>query len=360
MANNTTSHGIVECSVFDSPDYMIVAIISSSSACFSAICSTTLIGLIFLLKKYSFFIQRLVLYLSLAALVNSLSIVLRLYRIGYRRRSEFLDKLCIAAAFIDQTSQWSLFLAFAAVTFTLLMAVVFHKSTVRLERLYIVTIVGLPLTFNWLPFLHGTYGRAGAWCWIRNLNYDDNCSEHRFGTILQFAIWYIPAYVLIGILLITYLAIIAFVVRQKCSRSNRDNEETKKLHEEVWPLLFHPIGLFILNIFPLTNRIYGTLISEDNPIYGLWILHAIFSPLQGGYIALVYILDRATLRQLTCNKFRTLFKNSSDVVRDYPAISGGPSDSVNGSPKPAKKQNLDTDTVVKIATTGASTSQIVL
>ena len=348
MANNSSSEGIVECSVFDSPDYMIVAIISSSSACFSALCSTALIGLILLLKKHSFFIQRLVLYLSLAALLNSLSIVARLYRIGYERQSEFLNKLCIAAAFIDQTSLWSLFLAFAAVTFTLLMAVVFHKSTVRLEGLYLTLIVGLPLTFNWLPFLQSTYGRAGAWCWIRNLNYDDNCSEHKFGTILQFAIWYIPAYILIGVLLVTYIAIIISAMRQKCSQSNKDNAETKKLHEEVWPLLFHPIGLFILNIFPLTNRIYGTLISDD-PIYALWILHAIFSPLQGGYIALVYILDRATLRQLTCNKFRAFFKNSSDVVRDYPAVSGGPSDSVDSSQNPAK-QNLDTDTTVK--TTG--------
>ena len=344
MANNTSSDG---CSVFDSPDYVTVAIISSSSACLSALCSTAVIGLIFLLKKHSFFIQRLVLYLSLAALVNSLSIVLRLYRIGYQQQSKLLDKLCIAAAFIDQTSLWSLFLAFAVVTFTLLMAIVFHKSTVRLEGLYITLIVAFPLTFNWIPFLHNTYGRAGAWCWIRNLNYDDNCMEHKFGTILQFAIWYIPAYVLIGILLITYLAIIISAVRQKFRQSNKDNVETKKLHEEVWPLLFHPIGLFILNIFPLTNRIYGTLISDD-PIYALWILHAIFSPLQGGYIALVYTLDRATLRQLTFNKFRAFFKNmnSSDVVRDYPAVTGGLSDSVDSIHNPAK-QNMATDTIVK-------------
>ena len=345
MANSTSSDEAVECSVFDSSDYVTVAVISSSSALLSAMCCTAVIGLIFLLKKHSFFIQRLVLYLSLAALVNSLSIVLRLYRLGDQQQSE-IEGLCIAAAFIDQTSMWSLFMAFTAITFTLLMSIIFHKSTVRLEGLYIVLIVFFPLSFNWIPFIDNTYGRAGAWCWIRNQNYEDNCTEHKFGTVLQLALWYIPGYVLLGILLMVYLVIVFSVVRQKFSQSKKDDAETRKLHEEVWPLLFQPIGVFILNIFPLTNKIYSTLISDD-PIYTLWILHAIFSPLQGGYIALVYILDRATLRRLTYNNFRAFFRSSGDVVREYPAVlDGGPSDSIGGGDNLyyLAKQSMDTDT----------------
>jgi hypothetical protein len=329
MADNTSNEENIECSVFDSSDYVTVAIISSSSALLSALCSTTVIGLIFLLKKQSFFIQRLVLYLCLAALVNSLSIVLRLYRLGDEQQSE-IEGLCIAAAFIDQTSMWSLFMAFTAITFTLLMAIVFHKSTVRLEWFYIVLIVFFPLTFNWIPFIENTYGRAGAWCWIRNQNYEENCTEHKFGAVLQLALWYVPAYVLLGMLLVAYLVIVFSVVRRKFSQSKKDDVETNKLHEEVWPLLLQPIGVFILNIFPLVNRIYGTLVSDD-PIYALWILHAMFSPLQGGYIALAYILDRATLRRLTYNNFRAFFKSSSDVVREYPAVDSVLTDSAGGN-----------------------------
>ena len=341
MADNTSNREIIECSAFDSSNYVTVAIISSSSALLSALCSTTVIGLIFLLKKQSFFIQRLVLYLCLAALVNSLSIILRFYRLGDHQQSA-IQGLCITAAFIDQTSMWSLFMAFTVITFTLLMAIVFHKSTVRLEWFYIVLIVFFPLTFNWIPFIDKTYGRSGAWCWIRNLNYDDNCTEHKFGAALQLAIWYIPAYILLGVLLIMYLVIVFSVVRQKFSKSTKDDEETKKLHEEVWPLLFQPIGLFILNIFPLTNRIHGTVMPDD-PIYTLWILHAIFSPLQGGYIALVYILDRATLRRLTYNNFRAFFMNSSDAVKEYPAVDSVLTDSVGGgdSSQRPSKQTVD-------------------
>ena len=331
MANNSSSSSseAVECRVFDTDEYVTVAIVSSASASLSAVCCIVVIGLIFMLKKHYFFIQRLVLYLSLAALVNSLSIVLRLYRIGYQEDSKALRVLCIAAAFIDQTSMWSLFMAFTAITFTLLMTVAFQKNTARLEGVYLILILLLPLVFNWIPFIYETYGQSGAWCWIRNLNYDNNCTEHNFGTYLQYILWYVPAYLLLGTLVLVYVVIIVCVLRQKYSWSMKYDTETnklqEKLHEEVLPLLFYPIGLFLLNIFPLANRIHDTLTADD-PSYVLWMLHAIFSPLQGGYIALVYVLDRRTLRRLTYSNFVAIFKRK-DSVKEYPVVVGE-SDSV--------------------------------
>ena len=331
MADNTSNTSdFIQCSVFDTGAYVTVAIISSCSAFVSALCCVLVISLIFMLKKHYFFIQRLVLYLSIVALIHSSSIVLRLYRIGYRQQSDVLKMVCIAAAFIDQTSMWSLFLAFGAITLTLLMAVTFHKSTARLEAVYLVVIFLFPLTFNWVPFLYDTYGQAGAWCWIRTINYNDNCSEHKFGTYLQFGIWYVPGFVFLGILLLVYLFILLSVLRQKYKNHKSGKEQIHKtLRKEVWPLLFYPIGVFILNIFPLVNRIQGSLTTDD-PVYALWVLHAIFSPLQGGYIALVFILDRETLRRLTCRNFVAFIK-SSDGVSEYPAVTEEVSDSADQS-----------------------------
>lgn len=34
-----------------------------------------------------------------------------------------------------------------------------------------------------------------------------------------------------------------------------------------------------------------------DPNYVLWVLHAIFSPLQGGYVALVYVLDKDLMQR---------------------------------------------------------------
>ena len=111
-----------------------------------------------------------------------------------------------------------------------------------------------------------------------------------------------------------------------------DEEATKAvetLNKEVLPLLFYPFGLFILNIFPLVNRIQGTFTAAD-PIYALWMLHAIFSPIQGGYIAIVYVLDRQTLRRLSFGNVVAFFKRS-DVVKEYPAMSEQTTESMTRS-----------------------------
>ena len=335
MVNNFSSSSndtFVECSVFDTGDYVTVAIVSSGSAFISCLFCIVVIGLLLLLKKHYFFIQRLVLYLSVAALINSLSMVLRLHRIWYRQQIEALKVLCIVSAFINQTSAWSLLMAFMAITFSLLMAVVFQKSTARLELVYVIMIFLFPLTYNWIPFLYDTYGQAGAWCWIRNVNYDDNCTEHEFGTILQYVLWYGTGYGLMAILLLVYVFILVCVLRQKLKRKDTVTKEVQKnLHQEVLPLLLYPICVLIMNIFPLINRIYATVIKGD-PVYSLWILHAAVSPLQGGFIALIYILDRRTLERLTCKAFVTCFKRD-DGVREYPAVHGKISDSVSQSSK---------------------------
>lgn len=334
VGNFSTSSNdtFIECSVFDTGDYVTVAIVSSGSAFLSCFFCIIVIGLIFLLKKHYFFIQRLVLYLSVAALINSLSMVLRLHRIWYRQQNEALRVLCIVSAFINQTSMWSLLIAFMAITFTLLMAVVFQKSTARLEWVYVIMIFLFPLTYNWIPFLYDTYGQAGAWCWIRNVNYDDNCTEHEFGTILQYILWYGTGYGLMAILLLVYVFILVCVLRQKLKRKDMATKEVQEnLHQEVLPLLFYPICVLIMNIFPLINRIYGTVIKGD-PIYALWILHAALSPLQGGFIALIYVLDRRTLERLTCKAFVAFFKRD-DGVHEYPAVHGAISDSVSQSSK---------------------------
>ena len=330
--NGSDSSSSFNCSVFHSWDYAKVAIVSSASASVSVLCCLAVILLIFLLKKHYFFIQRLVLYLSLAALFNSLSIVARLYRIGYEKEdNEALNIICTIAAFVDQTTICSLFMAFSVITFTLLLRAVFRKNTSRLEPFYFILIFFFPLTFNWIPFLQHTYGKAGAWCWIRAVNYEDNCSEHKFGTYLRFALWYVPSYILLLSMLLAYVFIVVSITRQKHRWTGRYDPEAIRIREqmrnEVWPLLFYPIGLFILNIFPLINRIHDS-IHDSTPVYTLWLLHAIFSPLQGGYIAVVFTLDRETRRRLTFGNLLAILCSNRDTVNEYP-VGSAPRDSIS-------------------------------
>ena len=333
MAENLNESDSGICSVFDTSPYVIVAAVSSGSAMVSALCCVFVIGLIFLFKKHYFFTQRLIIYHCLAALLRSFSTILRLHRLGYRTETSALELTCILSAFTNQVTLLVLIVDYSVITFTLLMAAVFQKNVARLEGLFIVLIFIFPLTFNWIPFINDTYGRFGPWCWIRSVNYSD-CSEHRFGVILQYIMWRVPFVVIMVILIPMYLVTIAYVAKRKCSRTeknvinNRETERLKKnLRNEVWwPLLFLPWGVLFLNFFALVRAFYDS-VNPNNPSYTIWLLNAIFSPLQGGYIALVYVLDRYTLKRITFSNIKATLSRRKTVT-EYPMENVWMSDSV--------------------------------
>ena len=343
ITNSSYDH----CSPYDEYRYVIVAVVSSGSAIVSALCCIFVICLIFLLKKHYFFIQRLILYHCLAALFRAAALITRFHRLKYNDDSKALKVFCSISGFMDQISLWYLMVDFSVITFTLLMIAVFHKNVARLERLYVVLIFVFPLTFNWIPFIEDSYGKSGAWCWIRNLNYDD-CSEHKFGSIIQNVLWKVPTYIFLIIMIPTYLMVVGFVARQKCcskdGASREQNRDTlrRTLHEEVWPLLFFPFGALILNLLPLANEIYETIYIDD-PSYELSLAGAVLSPLQGGYIALVYTLDCDTIRRLSYSNLVATLRERRDTVREYPAEAGGMSDSVTSREAVNYKRTRDNE-----------------
>ena len=331
--DHNTSNGSV-CSIFESYDYVIVAAVSSGSAMVSALCCIFVIGLIFFFKKHHFFIQRLILYHCLVAVLHAMALFLRLHRLGYQTESTAETVLCSISAFLDQVTLWNLVIDFSVITFTLLMTAVFNKNVARLEGLFIVLIFIFPLTFNWIPFINDSYGRAKAWCWIRTLNYS-NCTEHRFGIIVQYVLWDVPSYIFLCVVLPTYAVVVVFiVVRERfcfkskftCALDQRQQVLDRRVQEEVWPLLFYPIAILLFNTLALINRIYST-VNPSSPSYALWMLQAIVSPLQGGFIALVYVLDCDTRKRLTCSNIKaTLMKTSG--VEEYPMEVGDFSDTI--------------------------------
>ena len=336
MAQNLTEGGrILVCSEFDSYDYVIVAAVSAGSAMVSVLCCVFVICLIFLFKKHYFFIQRIILYHCLAALFRSLSTILRLHRLGYQNETAALNAVCVLSAFTNQTSLWVLIVDYYVITFTLLMTAVFRKNVSRLEGLFVVLIFIFPLTFNWIPFINNSYGRFGPWCWIRRIDYSD-CSEYQFGRILQIVLWNAPFVLLVITLVPMYITTIAYIAVQMCCkrkkkeehlRDDPDGERLKRhLHDEVWwSILFLPFGVLFFNIFPLIRMIYEAA-NDGEPSYTIWMLSVIFSPLQGGYIALIYVLDRQTLKRLTYSNMKARLTRKKTVT-EYPMVCDGISDS---------------------------------
>jgi hypothetical protein len=81
-------------------------------------------------------------------------------------------------------------MAVVSITLYVFVWVAFNKHTDKFEYGYVFFIFVFPWLFNWVPFTVDAFGRAGAWCWIRNEDID-TCEEILAGQILQFVLWYI-------------------------------------------------------------------------------------------------------------------------------------------------------------------------
>lgn len=344
------------CDIYHQDKYTTVAMVAASTGTLSLLASMAVISIIVIFKKYNVFIQRLILYLCITAALNSISIMMRFTRLGHKDEPNW-KIACIAAAFIDQTTLWSLSIAFLCLTFNMLITVVFNKSTKRLEMGYICLIFFVPLAFNWVPFLQESYGESGAWCWIRTEDFHQNCSTHMMGLYLKYALWYIPHYVLLGAMLVAYLVIVVNVIRKRnhwrglYSTEPEVHTQQQQVTELVMPIIFYPLGFFILNLFPLINRVYDNI---DGPNYTLWMMHAAFSPLQGGFIALVYVLDRDTMRRLNLSELRAYLFHRRTPVEEYPATRGF-TDSYDAnamSPNGSMSSNEDVKVALNLDTKG--------
>ena len=310
--------------VFDTTPYVAVAVVSAVSGLISVLACSLVIALILLFKKHYFYAQRLILYLCIAAMLNSLAISLRFQRLAYNIDNNATKWICILTAAFDQTTAWTELLAIACIVFNLALKVVFRVNTEKLEMVYILLTFIFPIFINWIPFIKETYGHAGAWCWIRSTTPmdDGSCPGFSFGTYLRFILWYIPLYIIILVMIATYVLVIYKVRRQRhhwTGKYDPESERVKeKMQQEVRPLLWYPLIYFVINIFPFANRVHDAIVAD--PELALWILHAVISPLQGGVIAVAYTLDKETLRRLNCARLKAaLFRLRKDTITEYPA-----------------------------------------
>jgi len=60
-----------------------------------------------------------------------------------------------------------------------------------LEIVFYVSVVGIPLLLDWIPFITNSYGPTVAWCWIRK--YESDCSTHIAGLVEGLLFWDAPS-----------------------------------------------------------------------------------------------------------------------------------------------------------------------
>ena len=320
---------MANCTDYRTAEYISIAAVNSALGGVTFFACLFVIGLILLFKKYLFFTQRLILYLCIATGLENLFVAVQAS--VYFPETDAYRVYCVVTGFLNQITIWAKVFAYCCITCNLFLRAVLHKESSHLEWLYVVVIFIVPFLFNWIPFIELTYGEAGAWCWIRNQNDDENCSEHQLGVVLRLVLWYGAIYPILFVTLLFYIIILICVRRQVKSYEGTFDPTSQKRKEmmakEIKPLLVYPSLFLFFNLFSLINRLYET-ITEDSNIVLFW-LQAIFTPLSGAVIALVYTLDPETRQRLCQSNLKGELMNCcfKDQPKEYPMKIAQKSDS---------------------------------
>ena len=310
------------CSPYDSPDYARVALASALSASVSLIAASFVVFVIIFFKKWKFTTQRLVLYLAISSLLASISTIV--HRVDYQNQTTaFYTNFCTFGGFFEQVTSWMVLNAIMVITTYLFVLMAFQKDTKKLEMIvYIPLVFVFPLLISLIPFVGSSYGRSGAWCWIRTEE-RGTCDLFSLGQYFIFALWFVPVHVLLAVLIIMYIIVLI------CIRPNRRRKLAweKKMTEEDWKknrkhairLVAYPFIYILLSCFPLMNRIQSG-IERGRPSLVFWYMSAIAFPLAGGLIGLAYVLDPKTRRRLTRAHFQAAFREwrKTDECSEYP------------------------------------------
>ena len=320
MENGTLARR--NCSLYDDKDIIKVAIVNQALSALTVLACLFALSIIIIYKKWQFFTQRLIIYLITSTMLISLT--RSLARVSYDGTFTDTHKgFCRFIAYASQNTVWMPFCAILSITIYLFLAIVCNRRTDKYEVAYILFIFAFPWTFNWIPLIDNTYGRAGAWCWIRSVDID-TCETLQFGRSLQIALYYVPLFVSLLIQIILYLIILCKLYRNKrrwkgTNANTVEDAATNKIaRTEAISLFIYPLVYILASIIPVANRIRGWAQPGQPPSLLLWYLTAIVFPLRGIIFILAFTLDRDTRRRLTCRHLKSAIKDySTKVVSEY-------------------------------------------
>lgn len=289
---------------YDSTNYKILAGLRATVGFISFLCCIAVVGLIVLFRKYSFFSQRLVLNIAVAAMVHSLSYTTA--RVNFYTVRKIDDPYCYFGGIFNHYTAAVELISIWFTTINIFSVGMFRRNISKFEPAYYVTTYALPLLWFWVPVWLRAYGTTGGWCGIKIL--DADCEAFLPSAYIQFGIWFVPLYVSTAVFIIMLVAVaIKFLRSTRKWRGRFDpvaEAARQALKNEVRPLIVYPILYLLLNTFSFVSQIYRAIYPES-PSNVLPYLRVLTSPLRGAFIAVVFALDKDTRSRLNVPHCKT-------------------------------------------------------
>ena len=283
---------------YDSTNYKVLAGLRAAVGLFSFLCCSAVIFVIILFKKYTFFSQRLILNIAVAAMIHSFSYTTA--RVNYYSVREIDDPYCYFGGILNHYSAAVELISIWFTTVNVFFVGMFKQNISKFEPVYYVSTYTLPLLWFWVPIWLKGYGTSGGWCGIKSL--DVNCQPYKYSTYIQFGIWFVPLYVSTALIILMLLAVaikLSCTMRQWKGRSDPMTAAVNQvLRNELRSLFVYPIIYLALNTFSIISQIYRAIYPNSSSAV-LPYLRVLTSPLRGALVALLFGLDRDTWSRLT-------------------------------------------------------------
>ena len=290
--------------------FVHVAVSAATASTLSFLACLFAVFIVILFKKWQSFGQRMITYLIISVTLFSLATSLR--RVDFDEDFTPADRrFCAFTAFAVQTSSWLVIDSIVAITMYLFLGVVWNKFTDKYEYLYVIFIFVFPSTFGWIPFIHNTFGRSGAWCWIRLIDFT-TCEIIPLGEVLQLLMFHVPLLIILPSIILAYLVILCTLSRKrkhwKGILDDTSGHTNRIVTAETAYLLVYPMIYFFLTLPLVVTRIQSWVVPRY-PVIPLWYITAICFNLHGTAISLAFLLNKDNRNRLRWSHMRAAFKN---------------------------------------------------
>lgn len=143
--------------------------------------------------------------------------------------------------------------------------------------LSVLVCYGTAAAVSGVGWHQGVYGPAGAWCWVA-----DAQSSWRYIGLYAW-VW---VAMLINLVIAISMRIQGLALIARKQALNGSDTLTDELQVRMRRVSFYPLVFLLVWFFPSVNRIHEAVTGDQ--VYGLYLLHAFFSGLQGLCDAIVY------------------------------------------------------------------------
>ena len=250
-----------------------IYIVGSLGAVSVGTCIVALCWLIYL-KLYKQFLYRLAAYQVTGSLLHALFLVCQFRFLEY---NDSKYRSCEVVGYLLQIAGWTKICFGCWITFHLFCFAVLLKNMRKLEPLYVISSILVPIVVSSVPLITKSYGPTGLWCWIQS----ETCGRSLIaGFIEQIALWYGITFVLLVLQCIAMVTMMITVYYRAHGNSGENvfSREHKKAFRQLLPLVAYPVLFCILIVPTLISRVYMYSFESPTTNSGLLILSTICIP----------------------------------------------------------------------------------